>query len=84
MPNALECMAAADVMIASESDFSRVAATLSVNVKVLTDRWEVDEDEAMIALNPAIAMAGMLPAERAELQKIVEEKHECSKSRTAS
>lgn len=72
MPDALECVAQADVLVGSEDEFSQAAVTLSRGVKVLTDRWEVDADEDVIALNPAKAIAGLSPRERGELREAVE------------
>lgn len=76
--DALECMAAADVMVGSESKFSKAAAAMSVGVKVLTDQWEVDEDEEMVALDPAQTVAGMAANDQTALLRAVEEWHACS------
>ncbi|CBJ28497.1 expressed unknown protein [Ectocarpus siliculosus] len=76
----LECIAASDLFIASESKFSRAGAVLSDHVKVLTDRWEMDEEEMMVALNPATTIAGMPDSQRQLLRTLVADYHECSAS----
>ncbi|CAM9711384.1 unnamed protein product [Ectocarpus sp. 12 AP-2014] len=76
----LDCIAASDLFIASESKFSRAGAVLSDHVKVLTDRWEVDEEEMMVALNPATTIAGMPDSQRQLLRTLVADYHECSAS----
>ncbi|CAM9868139.1 unnamed protein product [Ectocarpus sp. 4 AP-2014] len=76
----LDCIAASDLFIASESKFSRAGAVLSDHVKVLTDRWEMDEEEMMVALNPATTIAGMPDSQRQLLRTLVADYHECSAS----
>ncbi|CAB1118420.1 unnamed protein product [Ectocarpus sp. CCAP 1310/34] len=78
----LDCIAASDLFIASESKFSRAGAVLSDHVKVLTDRWEMDEEEMMVALNPATTIAGMPDSQRQLLRTLVADYHECSSSST--
>lgn len=80
MTDALECIAAADVMISSEDEFSKAAAALSGNVKILTDQWDIDADEEMVIVDPLVIMAGtaMPLADRAEFCRVIREYRECS------
>lgn len=71
-------MASADIMVASEHEVSRAAAALSSNVRVLTDEWELDEDEDMVVVNPAVTVAGMTRADRARLEMVMREWLGCS------
>lgn len=80
VPEALECVGAADVFVSSDDEFSQAAELLSGNVKVLTDRWQVDRGEKMVALNVANTIAGMAHDTRAQLFKMVKEWRECSLS----
>lgn len=83
VPDAVECMSTVDVMVGSEGKFSKAAAALSANVKVLTDQWELDSDEEMVALDPAKTVAGMPADDRAELTRVVGEWHECALTYTS-
>lgn len=83
MPDAVECLAAADVMISSEDSFSEAAAAMAANVKVVTDHWEVDEDEEMVSLSPAATVAGVSGDARAELNRIVRDWHHCNSTTSA-
>lgn len=47
---------------------------------MLTDRWEVDEEELMVALNPATTIAGMPASQRQLLRSLVSDYHECNPS----
>lgn len=40
--------------------------------------WQNDEEEMIVALNPAITMAGMSESERQHLDQAVAEYSECS------
>lgn len=81
IPDALECIAAADVFVGSEDAFSRVAAVLSNNVKVLTDSWELDPDEEMVTLHPPNIVADIQTSNVAEeLRNVIE--HWLGRSRT--
>lgn len=74
----LECVSSADVFLSSEDGFSHAAAMLTKNVRVLTDRWEVEDDEDMIALNPANTVAGLSTREQDNLMRIMGDYRECS------
>lgn len=77
MPDALECITSMDVFVGGESEFSKAAAAMSANVKVLTDQWHVDQDESMVTLNPAVTVAGMSSTRQIELQRVVQDWREC-------
>lgn len=81
IPESLESIAIADVFIGSEDPFSRAAVVLSKNVKVLTDRWEEDEEEGVLTLHPANIVAGReASAFVEELRKVIENRRESSQS----
>lgn len=47
---------------------------------MLTDKWEMDEDDMMVALNPATTIGGMPAQERQRLQNVVNEYRDCSEA----
>lgn len=78
MAEAVECVASADVFIASEDEFSHAAVALSKNVRILTDQWASDVDEDMVLLNPAAAVAGLPTEKRSQLKTVFRDWLECS------
>lgn len=81
--DALECIAAADVFVSSENRFSAAAISVSENIRVLTDMWEHDLEEDIIALSPLHMMRGLELSLRrndpnwAELSRMVREYYQC-------
>lgn len=47
-------------------------------MQVLTDNWEEDEDEMMVALNPATTVAGMPASQRQTLETLVNDYQHCA------
>lgn len=76
IPEAVECAASADIFVSSESEFSHAAAMVSKNVRILTDRWNPEEEEMMMTLEPATTVAGMR-GKRAKLGGIIREYRDC-------
>lgn len=81
--DALECIAAADVFVSSENSFSAAAISISENIRVLTDMWEHDLEEDIIAFSPLHMMRGLELSLRrndpnwAEMSRMVREYHQC-------
>lgn len=58
----LDCLAAADVVVGSESSFSEAAAAVSTNVKVML--WENQTEQDRVTLNSeAAALSGAVSVE---------------------
>ena len=48
---------------------------------MLTDKWEEDDDEMMVVLNPATTVAGMPASQRQDLETLVHEYQHCSSAK---
>lgn len=57
---------------------------LGCAAQVLTDRWDMDEDETMVALNPATTVAGMPKAQREGLRNVVGDWYQCSRNKAVA
>lgn len=66
------------MLISSESSFSKAAAALSENVKIVTDAWEDDEDEQIVIISPLRTMSGaaMALGDRREFGRVIREYHD--------
>lgn len=73
----MRCMAAADIFIGSDDEFSRDASRISHNVRVVTPYGPLPE-EGMFVLSVESAVGGLSAAEQSDFRAVIRHWRACS------
>lgn len=78
MEDAVKCMSSSDIFIAGDDEFSRRAAMMSQNVRMVTPHGDHLEDEYAVVLGVDSALRGLTHSERSELRGVIRQWRGCS------
>ena len=78
MFDTFDCLAAADVLVGSESSFSEATAAVSTNVKVMIWRGEHEQDRVTLNPNVALSSGDVTLAEQKRMDDAIADWWHCS------
>lgn len=73
-----DCMAAADILVGSQSSFSQAAAAISTNVKVMIRKNQTEQDWVMLDYRAAASSGAVTSDEQMEVETAIADWWYCS------